>query len=136
MAPRKRLTLKQKVDLIEDSLKTGFKPLMAMEQYGISKSSLYQILKDKEEILKTFHSQPCAAKSKSNRKRNFQNVEDKLFDWFEKKKNCGVMVSGPMFKVKAEEIAKNLNVDNFKASDGWLSNFKHRREKYWKFILS
>lgn len=33
-------------------------------------------------------------------------------------------VDGPMLKLKSEELAKKLTIPDFKASTGWLDNFK------------
>ena len=38
----------------------------------------------------------------------------------------GVTLSGTIIKEQALEYAKNLRINDFKASDGWLSRFKSR----------
>ncbi|KFM74085.1 Tigger transposable element-derived protein 4, partial [Stegodyphus mimosarum] len=43
-----------------------------------------------------------------------------------------VPVSGPMIKCKAEELAKNLGHDEFKATDGWLFRWKSRHDIKFK----
>ena len=52
---RKRLTLEQKIQIIEESEVPGFKPKKATEKYGISLPAVYKILKEKDELLKTFN---------------------------------------------------------------------------------
>jgi hypothetical protein len=37
-----------------------------------------------------------------------------------------IPVTGPMLQTKASEFAKQLNVDTFKASKGWLQSFNTR----------
>ena len=63
---RKRLTLEQKIQIIEESEVPGFKPKKAMEKYGISQPAVYKILKEKDELLKTFKNSPSAAKTKNS----------------------------------------------------------------------
>ena len=57
---RKRLTLEQKIQIIEESEVPGFKPKKAMDMYGISQPAVYKILKEKNELLKTFKNSPSA----------------------------------------------------------------------------
>ena len=48
---RKRLNLKEQLELIEDSLKPGFKQSKAALKWGISPGCVHGILKRKNEIL-------------------------------------------------------------------------------------
>ena len=61
---RKRLTLEQKIQIIEESEVPGFKPKKAMEKYGISQPAVYKILKEKDELLKTFNLESLIFSSK------------------------------------------------------------------------
>ena len=85
-----------------------------MEKYGISQPAVYKILKEKDELLKTFKNSPSAAKTKNSRKANFETLEEDLNTWFLRNKNAGVMLGGPLIKAKAEEIAKKLKIHDFK----------------------
>jgi hypothetical protein len=49
------------------------------------------------------------------------DVEEALNQWFSVVSGSGVHVSGPLFKSKSEELAKKLGHNDFKATDGWLS---------------
>ena len=61
---RKRLTLEQKIQIIEESEVPGFKPKKATEKYGISLPAVYKILKEKDELLKTFNLESLIFSSK------------------------------------------------------------------------
>jgi hypothetical protein len=39
-----------------------------------------------------------------------------------------VPINGPTLREKANQIALRLNIDNFKASNGWLHRFKLRHD--------
>lgn len=50
-----------------------------------------------------------------------------LHTWFLKTRSSNVPISGPMIKQKTKEIAKELNIQDFKASEGWLFGWKRRK---------
>jgi hypothetical protein len=58
----------------------------------------------------------------------FPEVEEQLQKWLQEMKRDSVMFTDAMIRQKAKETAKKLHIpDNmFKASSGWVENFKHR----------
>ena len=63
---RKRLTLKEKVALIEDSMQPGFKQSKAAKKLGISPGCVNSILKNKTKIIDDFQSDAKNKNSKKN----------------------------------------------------------------------
>lgn len=59
-------------------------------------------------------------------------VEEALLKWFQDKRKCHVPISGLVLEEKANEIAKILNIDDFKATSGWLSRWKSRNQICFK----
>jgi hypothetical protein len=55
-----------------------------------------------------------------------RDAEEALHEWFVIVTGVAVRVSGPMFKLKAEELAEKLGHDDYKATDGWLSRRNSR----------
>ena len=53
---RKRLSLKEKAEIIEESMKPGFKQREAAQRWGISEPGISIILKKKSSILQSFQS--------------------------------------------------------------------------------
>ncbi|KAJ4437259.1 hypothetical protein ANN_17394 [Periplaneta americana] len=54
-------------------------------------------------------------------------LENETFEWFKQKGSEGIPVSLEILSVQACEINNKLGVDTtFKASSGWLRNFKAR----------
>lgn len=53
-------------------------------------------------------------------------IEDQLLVWVTEQNNEGAKVSGKMIKEKASEIAIQMEIFNFPASNGWLDNFRRR----------
>lgn len=54
-------------------------------------------------------------------------MDDAVYLWFTQRRRLGEPISGPVLCEKALEFNKSLGGSgNFKASSGWLSNFKQR----------
>ena len=47
--------------------------------------------------------------------------------WFKGARDQNIPITGPMLVTKAEEFAQKFDVTGFKASSGWLENFKSRQ---------
>uniref|UniRef100_H3B530 HTH CENPB-type domain-containing protein n=1 Tax=Latimeria chalumnae TaxID=7897 RepID=H3B530_LATCH len=55
-------------------------------------------------------------------------VEEALLAWTTEKHACNVPISGPILLQKAEDLAKELKMENFAATSGWLSYWKARHQ--------
>ncbi|VDO79488.1 unnamed protein product [Soboliphyme baturini] len=58
----------------------------------------------------------------------YETVEAKLEAWFQTTRSQNLPVSGPLVQAKAKQIARDLGIDDFKGSNGWLHRFKRRLE--------
>ena len=65
---RTRLSIKQKAKIIEDSKKVGFDKKKTMDEYGISRTGLINLLKNQGEIMKAVDSCQINEKFKSIKK--------------------------------------------------------------------
>ncbi|XP_025196277.1 tigger transposable element-derived protein 4-like [Melanaphis sacchari] len=129
--PRKTLNLKQKVDIIhfKDSSE-GWSIRKLAEKFGIGKTQVAEILKNKENILRRY---------KENSRRFQRNGPGELIDkivleWFNHVRNKNVPLSGPIIQAKALEVAREIECDDFKASNSWLESFKVRHNLVFKSI--
>ena len=66
-----------------------------------------------------------------DRKRMFRKTANNelkaiLYEWFKDSTARLLPVSGPLLQEKAKEIAAELNLKEFKASNGWLEAFRRR----------
>ena len=52
-----------------------------------------------------------------------QGMENLLFEWIKMRRLHGFRVSRSIIQKKAKELSK---IEDFKASDGWCTNFMHR----------
>lgn len=128
----KALTYAEKLKAIE-AVKSGLKRKDVALQFGIHESTLSIILKKEAEFLKKQESGESLL-CKRRRIAEFPNLEQCLFTWFKQCRNKNISVSGPILKEKAEEFAKSLGICNFKASNGWLENFKKRHDLAFKKV--
>lgn len=130
---RTRLDLDQKLKLIEDSMKPGFNISKAARQYGLSRSGIYSILKNKFAI----YCHPSIEKREKSKIKKLSwnpnaQLESALFDWYQARVQQDLPVSGLMIKTKAKELSNSYAIssssDNniIKFSDGWLDGFKKR----------
>ncbi|XP_047505969.1 tigger transposable element-derived protein 6-like [Pieris napi] len=120
------LTYADKLEAIE-AVKNGLKRKEVAAQFGIHESTLSIIIKKEAEILKKQESGE-SLQCKRQKIAEFPNLEQCLFTWFKQCRNKNISVSGPILKEKAEEFANSLKIKNFKASNGWLQNFKKRHD--------
>ena len=52
-----------------------------------------------------------------------QGMENLLFEWIKMRRLHGFRISRSIIQKKAKELSK---IEDFKASDGWCTNFMHR----------
>jgi hypothetical protein len=66
--------------------------------------------------------------SGSNRPSKFPEIESELAKWLYECRDKKVQLTDSVIRNKAKEVAKQLQIpeDKFKASSGWVENFKHR----------
>ena len=75
---RRRLSLKEKIKIIEDSKKPGFDKAKVMKEYGISRPTIINILKNQFDTLKAVDSGTMNDKSKSLKKSPLAELEPQL----------------------------------------------------------
>ena len=56
----------------------------------------------------------------------FQDIDSAMLEWFRMARSKNIPVSGPTLQAKAVAVAEQMQLENFKASNGWLEKFKTR----------
>ncbi|XP_046404659.1 tigger transposable element-derived protein 6-like [Ischnura elegans] len=74
----------------------------------------------------------ASKKRKTGKESTFAELETVLFNWFQQARESNIPVDGVILKEKAKIVATQLNVENFKASNGWISRFKNRHGLVFK----
>ena len=68
--------------------------------------------------------------SKSDNK----DLDEAFFTWFKNVRSNNIPVNGIINKEKALSLAKNLELTDFRASDGWLDKWKQRHNVTFKAV--
>jgi len=118
----KTLTIGEKQEVLE-AVKSGKKKKDIAEEFRIPASTLSTIIKNSKEIDLNF-----STDRKRKRGPEFSDVEECVVKWFKQCRDANVRIGGPILKEKAENFAKSLGHEQFKASNGWLENFKKRHD--------
>ncbi|KAF9649764.1 hypothetical protein BDM02DRAFT_1753089 [Thelephora ganbajun] len=96
-------------------------------KYGVERSTISKILKHKQKWMNV----PTEEEFKvaKHRPSKFPEIESQLVDWLSTTAvPQNITLSDSLIRNKARDIAKVLRIseDKFKASSGWVENFKHR----------
>lgn len=113
----KSLTISEKKLLIE-AVERGDKKTDVAKTFDIPLSTLYTILKDKNNIITT--SLSCGRKQ--NDKGEHPKLEECLVQWVRQCRGQNVPVSDFLLKEKTKSFAKELGIPFFLASDRWLTD--------------
>ncbi|KAJ7303223.1 hypothetical protein JRQ81_012159 [Phrynocephalus forsythii] len=131
---KEMITVELKKEIIE-KYERGMRVAEIARQYKKSTSTICSILKKKEEIRKLDLAKGVTRMSKQ-RPRVLEDVEKLLLVWINEKQLAGDMVTENLICEKAKALYTDLlsrlpatssdNEEGFKASRGWLENFKRR----------
>ncbi|XP_027850980.1 tigger transposable element-derived protein 4-like [Aphis gossypii] len=132
--PRTALTLSDKVKLIElkETQKLSMKELITRFKCG--KTQVYDAIKNKEKIMDEWVNSKNSGKSKRVKTPSFEQIDQKLYEWFVSVRSKNLPISGPIIQTEAMKLAEKMNVKDFKASNGWLEKFKKRHDIVWKQV--
>ena len=121
----KYITLKE----VED---TKTKSQVAIK-YGIPENTLSTWLKNKDKIFEVTK-KGRNSKRQCLRQGTSANLDQAMFKWLLVVRSRCVAILAIVFKTKAIEFAEKLNVENFKASDGWLDPWKKQFNVSFKTV--
>ncbi|GET50687.1 CENP-B homolog protein 2-like [Rhizophagus irregularis DAOM 181602=DAOM 197198] len=122
---KKSLTLAQKKELCEKQRDQKLSGVQLAAQYGISTSIVSDILKRSEHWLSIDTTLPNANNFRE-KSSVYPQLEEVMSIWVDQQISRNLTINGPIIQQKAVECANLLDITNFSASAGWLSNFKQR----------
>jgi len=127
MSDRKALTLEKKIELITDK-GHGMSTRDLVIKYGISKSSVANIIRRKEEYLSDYASNCNKGIKRKQKDDGGQKIDELVFEWFTVQRSKNIPISGPILQEKARQFAEQLGYlpGEFKGSNGWLEKFRTR----------
>lgn len=129
MSHRKALTLEEKVTLIKDNQNGhGLSVRELATKYQISKSSVANILRRREEFVADYSSNCNKGAKRKLKDESGQKIDEVVFEWFTQQRAKQIPISGPILQEKARQVAEVLGhtSETFKASNGWLEKFRSR----------
>lgn len=124
------LSLEKKLEIIKE-LKKGATPTALSIRYDVPRQTISDLKKKADEI-ETFTSQMESVDSRARNRKTMKKAENDALDkalylWFVQKRSEGIPLSGPIIAEKALFFNEKLDGSSgFKASSGWLDNFKNR----------
>lgn len=128
---RKRLTIKEKVELLNVCEKEKLSARKAAEKFGLGKTQVSDILRDKNSILLEYEKN---GNMESKRKFPRTVIDEVVYKWFSQMRAKNMPISGPLIQEKALEVAEVHNIGNFSASNGWLEKFRSRHAITYKSV--
>ena len=123
------LSLEKKLEIIAE-LRKGKSQRLASVQFGIPKSTVGDIWKEREKIethVSASENPSFAKKRCIVREPHFDKLDQACYLWFQHQRSKGAPVSGPLIQEKSLQLFPSLYPDkaegSFKASSGWLHKF-------------
>ena len=127
---RKHLTLKKKMEVIEEARKNPILSIRELcQRFDCGKTQIASILKDKDKWISLYEANASANSCQTSlraRKSDFGEVNEILYKWYLLACSKNIYPGGPQLTAKAKEIAERLGKGNFKGSNGWLDKWKRK----------
>lgn len=121
----KSLTLVEKLKLIE-IVEMGRSVKDVAEEFAVNRNTLHYILKNREKIRESVIANPGISGYKRIKQTKSPELEQRILDYMYESRTNNQKLSGSIIKTVALEIAADLGVDGFAASNGWLFSFFKR----------
>lgn len=124
--PYKSLDFGTKMKILQELESGELSQVELAKKHGISTSTLSTFKKSKEKILQ------ASSGVKRERKPGLPEVDAAVALWFAEQRNNKINLDGSLIRGKAEKFAKAMGNKDFKASSGWLTNWKKRNNVVFK----
>ena len=125
---RAALTLKEKVDIIEEH-NAGKSVGDIAQKRGRPKSTIYTLLKSKSDILATWRSGDRSSNTRRVTQSKWPQLDAALFQSVTDMMAIGMDILDVTLRERALELAEKLGMaDEFRASNGFLQRFKQRHQ--------
>nr|XP_012143327.1 PREDICTED: jerky protein homolog-like [Megachile rotundata] len=120
-----KISMAQRLEIL-DKLEKGVSTANVAREYGISAATVRRYRQNTQSI-RQFASDAKNLKKSRRRQRIYTEIEIRLYNWFVQRRLQGGALNDHVVVEKAKEIAVECNnIYNFKASKGWLWNWKKK----------
>lgn len=112
----------------------GLTAAAAVKKYGIPKQTLSHWVQNRAKIYGSVEGNTISQKRQRVRQSPYEQIDKACYTWLVNARTSNVPVSAAILKSRALCFAKELNVDSFTASGGWLYRWKGRYNVSFKTI--
>lgn len=120
---RKNLSVSEKMEIVK-SLQNGKSNSDVCKEFSLSASSVSTIWKNRSSITEQYEENNL--QTKKRRICREPQVDEALFKWFVERRSMSIPLNGPILQIQAEKLARDLDIENFECSRGWIDRFKKR----------
>ena len=96
------------------------------EKYGIGRTTVSDILKKKDFFTHHYTDNYAGNKKRFTFSSKYAELNDLLFEWLKQARAKNIPLSSPILQEKALQFSKELELTDFRASNGWLDSWKHK----------
>ena len=129
----KTLSIKDKLDII-DKLEKGYSGTSLASEYGVGKATISDFKRQKEQLREyarkhlphDLNLKSRAVIAKTMKTSKYKALDEAVFKWHGQMAASGVNARGVEILGAAKELAEELGIQDFNASEGWLWRFRRR----------
>ena len=125
-------TLREKCQALKD-LEKGESNKDVAAKYNVPKNTLSTWVKKKIKLFDALK-KGTNVKRQKLRPGNHEFMDQAIFNWLLNMRSQNLPLSASMIQEKVVIFAKELNTENFQASDGWLRRWKERNDISFKTV--
>ncbi|KFM68266.1 Major centromere autoantigen B, partial [Stegodyphus mimosarum] len=127
-------TVQERLLIIQEAEKNPHEKRVDLaKRLNLAPSTLNSILAKKDMVKKQYEKLGnLSTKRKTNKESKYAELENILYDWYQQLQLYNIPVDGSIVREKAKQIASDINITDFKASNGWISRFKNRHGLVFK----
>jgi hypothetical protein len=121
---RKAFSVQEKMDILAQVDANKETRVALAARLGIAHSTLNTVVKSRKDAEKCYTQ--CgrfSGQRKSLKQSPFEELESLFATWFKQAKGSSAVNSGTLLREKALHIVTRLGIEDFKASNGWISSF-------------
>jgi len=122
----KESTVVEKLKAIED-VKSGMPVRAVAEKYGISIGTVSNWKNQNEKLVEIVQQNAPIKRTRLSRLAGKSSIlDERMYNWFAAARSRNIPISGTILQEKAKQVADILELEQFKASNGWLESFRKR----------
>uniref|UniRef100_A0A8D0L318 Tigger transposable element-derived protein 6 n=1 Tax=Sphenodon punctatus TaxID=8508 RepID=A0A8D0L318_SPHPU len=129
---RTSLSLKAKLEIIDDLESRRKSQAAICRELGLAKSTVATVWANREKIKSAIVEDSTPIQRKRIRNATHEDLDEAVYRWFKMARDNNMPVSGDALRTKAKTFAASLGIENFKCSNGWLDRFKQRHDLKFK----